>query len=113
MSSFLTGEKADRQTIGVAMTYSAEMKVNQFPADGMLGMAFQSVSAYPGDSTLFETLVNEGKVKEPVFSIRLSRSGGELYLGGYNADMYTGVITYTDVTVVVSRNVEWTRTLQD
>jgi hypothetical protein len=83
------------------------MKVNEFPSDGMLGMAFPLLSMFPGDP-LFKTLINEEKVEELVFSIKLSSNGGELCLGGSNTYMYTGDITYTDVVVVVSWNVEWT-----
>jgi len=95
----ISGLAADHQTIGAATTYSSNMGIDEFPPDGMLGMAFQSMSTYP-DSPLFETLVNEEKVEEPVFSIKLTSGGGELYLGGSNTDLYTGEIAYTDVTVV-------------
>jgi len=70
-----------------------------FPPDGMLGLAFKSLSSYPA-RPFFETLVDEGKVAEPVFSVKLTSDGGELYLGGTNRDLYEGEITYTPVTVM-------------
>jgi len=62
-----------------------------------MGLAFRSLSSYPA-SSLFETLVQEGKVAKPVFSIKLTSDGGELYLGGMNHDLYRGEIIYTPVT---------------
>jgi len=92
----IAGLSADVQTIGAATSYSTNMNMG-FPPDGMLGLAFQSMSSYPA-SSLFESLVHEGKVTEPVFSIKLTSDGGELYLGGTNGDLYAGNIIYTPVT---------------
>lgn len=66
-----------------------------------MGMAFQSLSSY-GASPVFQTLVSEGQVPEPVFSFKLSSSGAELYIGGANSELYTGNFTYTPVTQRVS-----------
>jgi hypothetical protein len=93
----LTVEQADSQTIGAATTYSGMVA----PPDGMLGMAFAPLSTYPA-SPVFETLVDEEKVTEPVFSIKLIPAGGELYLGGTNEALYSGNIIYTPVTEEVS-----------
>jgi len=92
----IAGLTADVQTIGAATTYSSKIG---YPPDGMMGLAFRSLSSYPA-SSLFETLVQEGKVTEPVFSIKLTSDGGELYLGGMNGDLYQGEIIYTPVTKV-------------
>ncbi|KAG0044268.1 hypothetical protein BGZ89_006125, partial [Linnemannia elongata] len=37
------GLTAAKQTIGVATQYSSGLESNQFPADGILGMAFESI----------------------------------------------------------------------
>jgi len=91
----IAGLSADVQTIGAATSYSTNINMG-FPPDGMLGLAFQSMSSYPA-SSLFESLVHEGKVTEPVFSIKLTSDGGELYLGGTNRNLYRGEIIYTPV----------------
>jgi cathepsin D len=64
------------------------MAVSKFPADGRLGLAFPSFSHFHGQSPLFHTLYNEGKLPQPVFSLKLTSSGGELYVGGTNEAFY-------------------------
>jgi len=64
--------------------------------DGLLGMAFQSISV---DSvvTVFQNLVSQGLVPQPVFAFWLNRgngTGGELTLGGYDTTKFTGQLTY-------------------
>ena len=66
-----------------------------------MGMAFQSISVYRA-SPLFQTLVSEGQVTDPIFSFKLASSGAELYIGGANSELYTGGFTYTPVTQQVS-----------
>jgi len=92
----IAGLSADTQTVGSATSYGTDMV---FPPDGMLGMAFEQLSFYPA-RPLFETLVSEGKVTEPVFSIQITSGGDELYLGGMNRALYQGEIIYTPVTIV-------------
>ncbi|KAG0269041.1 hypothetical protein DFQ27_004973 [Actinomortierella ambigua] len=89
--------KAENQTIGVATQYSTNMGPDQFPADGLLGLAFESVSAL-AVSPLVQTLVAQGQLDEPVFSLKLASHGSELFLGGKNGELFTGEITYTPVT---------------
>ena len=66
-----------------------------------MGMAFQSVSKYGADS-VFQTLVSQGAVPEPVFAFKLASSGSELRVGGVNSALYKGSFTYTPVTQQVS-----------
>ncbi|KAF8452920.1 acid protease [Boletus edulis BED1] len=93
----IAGFSATTQTVGAANTYPPAFQSYQFPADGLMGMAFQSISGYNA-SPVLQTLVSEGRVSDPVFSFKLSSSGAELYIGGSNPALYTGGFTYTPVT---------------
>ncbi|KAF9164281.1 hypothetical protein DFQ26_001626 [Actinomortierella ambigua] len=88
--------KAENQTIGVATQYSTTMAPDQFPADGLLGLAFESLSTLKA-SPLVQTLFSQGQLDEPVFSLKLASEKSELFLGGANGDLFTGEITYTPV----------------
>ncbi|KAH9166029.1 acid protease [Lactarius sanguifluus] len=93
----IAGYEATQQTLGAATTYSSGFQSDQFPADGVLGMAYESISNYRA-SPVFQSLVSQGQVSVPVFSFYLSESGSELYIGGTNKDHYTGAFTYMTVT---------------
>jgi len=92
----IAGFLATGQTLGVAEKYSQALEVSHFPADGILGMAFESISAFHAPSVV-ETLITQGQIKSE-FSFKLAVSGSELYMGGTNTDLYTGGLTYTPVT---------------
>lgn len=66
-----------------------------------MGMAFKSVSKY-GVDPVFQTLVSQGAVPEPVFAFKLASSGSELRIGGVNSALYKDSFTYTPVTQQVS-----------
>ncbi|KAF8122505.1 Asp-domain-containing protein [Boletus edulis] len=93
----IAGFSAPTQTLGAANTYSSGFESSQFPADGLMGMGFQSISDYNA-SPVFQSLISEGCVSDPVFSFKLSSSGAELYIGGSNSALFTGGFTYTPVT---------------
>ncbi|KAI9459522.1 acid protease [Boletus coccyginus] len=93
----IAGFTAIIQTLGAATTYSPGFHSSEYPADGLMGMAFESISVY-GASSLFQTLISEGQVTDPVFSFKLSSSGAELYIGGVNCELYTGDFAYAPVT---------------
>ncbi|KAG8689541.1 Type I transmembrane sorting receptor, partial [Ceratobasidium sp. 423] len=67
------------------------------PEDGILGLAFNSISAI-GQPTFIDNLYSQGKISAPTFSFRLATSGSELYLGGVDSAKYTGSITYAALT---------------
>ncbi|KAF9164280.1 hypothetical protein DFQ26_001625 [Actinomortierella ambigua] len=84
------------QTIGVAAQFSADMTPDQFPTDGLLGLGFESFSTLDA-SPVFQTLVAQRQLDEPVFSLKLASYDSELFLGGTNSELFTGDITYTPV----------------
>ncbi|KAF9226015.1 acid protease [Gyrodon lividus] len=92
----IVGLTATGQTMNVASHYSGGLRIERFPADGLLGMAFASIAEYNA-RPVFQTLVAQGQIDKPVFAFGLRASGAELYLGGTNPDMYTGDFTYAQV----------------
>jgi hypothetical protein len=89
--------QATKQTLGVADHYSSGFSKQNFPPDGVMGMAFPSISSYPADP-VFQTLVTQGQTTEPEFAIKLAESGSQLTIGGVDASLFTGAVTYTPVT---------------
>ncbi|OWM79808.1 aspartic proteinase A1-like [Punica granatum] len=70
--------------------------------DGILGLGFQEISV--GDAVpVWYNMVDQGLVKEPVFSFWLNRNteegeGGEIVFGGVDPNHYKGEHTYVPVT---------------
>ncbi|GAB4826553.1 hypothetical protein Ancab_033447 [Ancistrocladus abbreviatus] len=70
--------------------------------DGILGLAFQEISV--GNAVpVWDNMVKQGLVKEPVFSFWLNRKvgeeeGGEIVFGGVDPNHYKGNHTYVPVT---------------
>ncbi|KAG2040257.1 aspartic peptidase domain-containing protein [Suillus americanus] len=92
----LAGFKATAQTLGVASNTTGSFSKKDKP-DGLMGMGLRSNSAFDADS-VFETLVAQKAVPEPVFAFKLASSGSELRVGGVNSALYKGGFTYTPVT---------------
>jgi len=70
--------------------------------DGILGMAFPRI-AVDGVTPVFQNMMDQKLVPEPVFSFYIDRNtsdstGGELLLGGTDPAHYTGDFTYVPVT---------------
>ncbi len=89
--------QATAQRFGAATTYSSGFQSGNFAADGLLGMAYKSISNYNANP-LFQTLVSQGQASTPIFSFYLAQSGSELYIGGTNQNHYKGSFTYMPVT---------------
>jgi len=64
--------------------------------DGILGLAFPSISV-DHIPPVFDSMVSQGKVAEPVFAFYLSNDpavDGELVFGGIDTNHYTGELSY-------------------
>ncbi|KAG6332060.1 hypothetical protein ID866_7031 [Astraeus odoratus] len=85
------------QALLVAEEYGQAFSTQNFPSDGLVGLAYPSLAA-PGTQPLFSTLIEQGAVSEPVFSFKLAQYGSEVFIGGTNPSLYTGTITYAPVT---------------
>lgn len=75
---------------GLGMAY----KMGKF--DGIMGLAFQSISV-DHIPPVFESMVTQGLIDEPVFAFYLSNvagQDGEMDIGGVDKKHYTGEITY-------------------
>ncbi|KAH6948300.1 hypothetical protein HPB50_023356 [Hyalomma asiaticum] len=69
--------------------------------DGILGLAYPSYSVL-GAAPVFDNMVAQGVVNQPLFSVYLNRGaaavdGGEVYFGGIDADHYSGDLVYVPV----------------
>ena len=61
-----------------------------------MGMGFKEISPFNAP-TVFETLVEQDRLEEPVFGFYLADSGSEVIIGGRDDSRYLGQLTYTDV----------------
>jgi len=83
----LFAEVTDVSGLGLAF------KVGKF--DGILGLAWPRISVN-GVPTVFQLMVEQGLVDEPVFTFYLTSDGtdGEMDVGGIDTNHYTGDINY-------------------
>ena len=70
--------------------------------DGILGLGFPSM-AVAGVKPIFNEMVDQKVITEPVFSVYLKKdgeqeTGGEITFGGIDNTKYTGYLTYAPVT---------------
>ncbi|XP_034028167.1 pepsin A-like [Thalassophryne amazonica] len=69
-------------------------------ADGILGLAFQSIAA-DNVVPVFDNMVKQGLVPQSLFSVYLSSNseqGSEIVFGGIDSSHYTGQITWLPLT---------------
>ncbi|EKM60377.1 uncharacterized protein PHACADRAFT_246256 [Phanerochaete carnosa HHB-10118-sp] len=67
------------------------------PIDGILGLAYPSLSHFRGQTPFFNTLISQKKVTAGEFGFTLGSVGSVLYLGGTDTSKYTGSIEYHGV----------------
>ncbi|XP_041051244.1 pepsin A-like [Carcharodon carcharias] len=70
--------------------------------DGVLGLGYPNL-AYGGATTVFENMMSEHLLEQPMFAFYLTRqdgeSGSEVVFGGFDPNHYTGNINWVPVTV--------------
>lgn len=93
----------DSNTHGVVAESTKELgeAFVQAKFDGILGMGYSSISVNEAP-TVFDMMLAQNLVDEPVFSFYLNKAGvagsrSELVLGGTNPKMYEGEITWAPV----------------
>ncbi|KAG2357312.1 acid protease [Suillus spraguei] len=97
---FFGGYEAQNQTFLAAFLYSENFAYPDFAPDGLLGFAFENISAL-GAKSVFETISDSGVLPERVFSVKLSSTPGEseLCIGATNLNLYVeDTLAYTAVT---------------
>jgi cathepsin D len=85
---------ATQQTLGAASVWP---NLRRTPEDGIMGMAFRSVSTYNADP-VFQTIVRQQPTDFPIFAMKLVEDNAILTLGGLNPALYDDPITWLDVT---------------
>lgn len=93
-------------------TNSTSSAFSDVPFDGLMGLAFSTI-ARSDSRTFFENLIAQDMLASDIFSFHLARgsaslsaggsgevsNGGSLIFGGYDSDLFTGNISYQDVSL--------------
>ncbi|GBE83078.1 Aspartic protease [Sparassis crispa] len=90
----LSGVTVTGQALSAVTSESGEFQSD--PADGLMGLAFQSISQLQSSPFPF-TASSEGVISQGVFAFKLTSSGAELYMGGTDSSLYSGDIEYHDL----------------
>ncbi|XP_039656929.1 pepsin A-like [Perca fluviatilis] len=88
------GISVANQVFGISQTEAPFMA--NMVADGILGLAFQSIAS-DNVVPVFDNMVSEGLVSQPMFSVYLSsqsEQGSEVVFGGVDSSHYTGQINW-------------------
>ncbi|KAG6828379.1 hypothetical protein H0H92_008178 [Tricholoma furcatifolium] len=92
------GSSARSQTVGAATEYSGGFDLSRFPADGLLGMAFRSVSRFNAPPFL-STLYAQGQLSVPQVGFKLADEA-QLTIGGIDFDaIHKDTLVWTPVTI--------------
>ncbi|RUS31440.1 rhizopuspepsin 6 precursor [Jimgerdemannia flammicorona] len=101
----LGGLKIKSQTIDMADTISPQFM--QSVIDGILGLAFNTLTTVPGIKTPVDNLLSQKLISNPTFGVWLGKKshggGGEYVFGGYNRAKVGGTLT----TVAVDNSQGW------
>ncbi|KAH9033421.1 acid protease [Lactarius pseudohatsudake] len=93
----IAGYTANNQTFGVATRFAGVFSSNSFLPDGLVGLAFPSISPYQA-TPVFLTLAAQGSLPSNAFGFYLANKGSELFLGGTNNKLHDADFTYVPVT---------------
>ncbi len=77
--------------------YSVGFQYPGWHADGLLGLAFPSISSF-GGTPLFHSLVYQHALPVNSFGVYLNQNYSELFIGGTNSALYQGDFTYVSLT---------------
>ncbi|CAO3683166.1 unnamed protein product [Umbelopsis vinacea] len=87
------------QTIELAKTISTSFSSG--PVDGLLGLAFDSITTVQGVKTPTDNLVSQNLISQPTFGVFLGKQknggGGEYIFGGYDQSKVGGTMTTVPV----------------
>ncbi|XP_033485642.1 pepsin A-like [Epinephelus lanceolatus] len=92
------GITVQNQVFGISRTEAPFMA--HMTADGILGLAFQTIAA-DNVVPVFDNMVKQGLVSQPLFSVYLSshgEQGSEVVFGGIDNSHYTGQVTWVPLT---------------
>ncbi|XP_049921107.1 pepsin A-like [Epinephelus moara] len=92
------GITVQNQVFGISQTEAPFMA--HMAADGILGLAFQTIAA-DNVVPVFDNMVKQGLVSQPLFSVYLSShgdQGSEVVFGGIDNSHYTGQVTWVPLT---------------
>lgn len=90
----LSGVTVTGQALSAVTSESGEFQSD--PADGLMGLAFQSISQLNSSPFPF-TATTQGVVPQGVFTFKLTSSGAQLNVGGTDSSLYSGDIEYHDI----------------
>lgn len=89
------------QVVGSGTEISDGYWLPLFPLDSLVGLGFEETSQFKA-KPLFQTLIEQGQVDEPVFAFKIDdEDGSELKLGGVNHELYKGDIYWSAITTKV------------
>ncbi|KAM6929158.1 pepsin A-like [Lycodopsis pacificus] len=90
------GITVSKQVFGISETEAPFMA--SMVADGILGLAFQSIAS-DDVVPVFDNMIKQGLVSQPLFSVYLSsEQGSEVVFGGIDSSHYTGQIAWVPLT---------------
>jgi hypothetical protein len=88
----LGGFTIKQQTIELAKKISSSFTSD--PIDGLLGLAFDSITSVTGVKTPMDNLISQKLITQPIFGVYLGKAsnggGGEYIFGGYDSTKFKG-----------------------
>ena len=95
----LGGFSIKSQTIELAKKISSSFSSD--PIDGLLGLAFDSITTVSGVKTPVDNLISQKLISKPEFGVFLGKAsnggGGEYVFGGYDSTKFKGTLTTVPV----------------